>query len=193
MTANEIFGILRRALMLDAAVYRQIRDDPRLTAATVGGMALAALLAGIGAWLYGQTVLEGSDFSFVDTVILGSLFTLLLFLAGIGIVYIMLILVLHIDIAPDALVRLLATGHLPYSLGFFVLIPEFGFVFGLASVVGVFFWTLFALRSALPAADERRLMLAVLAGMAVWAAIIPWISDLGDEFVTGVFVYGLIA
>jgi hypothetical protein len=193
MTANEILDTLRRALFLDAAAYRQIRDDTRLTTATVGGMALAVLIAGIGAWLYGQTVLEGYDFSVVDTVVLGSLFTLLLFFAGMGVVYIMLILVLRIDIAPDALVRLLATGHLPYALGFFVLIPELGFAFGVASVIGVFFWTLFALRSALPAVDERRLLLAVLAGIAVWAAIIPWISGLGDEFVTGVFVYGLIA
>jgi hypothetical protein len=34
---------------------------------------------------------------------------------------------------------------------------------------------------------------SVFAGMAVWLAIIPFISGNGNEFVTGVFVYGLIA
>jgi hypothetical protein len=193
MTANEMLDILRRALFLDSGAFRSIRDDTRLTAITLGGMALAALLAGLGAWLYGEWVLEGQDFSFADTVVLGTLFTLLLFLAGIGVVYVMLIQVMRVDVAPDALVRLLATGHIPYTLGLFVCIPELGFLFGLASVIGVFFWTMFAMRSALPAADEKRLLMAVLAGMAVWIAIIPWISDPGDEFVTGVFVYGLIA
>ena len=89
--------------------------------------------------------------------------------------------------------RLLAVGHLPYALGLLVCIPDLGFIFGLLSILGVFWWTLFALRSALPAASEVRLAIAVVAGMAVWMAIIPFISGNGNEFVTGVFVYGLIA
>jgi hypothetical protein len=49
------------------------------------------------------------------------------------------------------------------------------------------------LRAALPAASELRLAAAVIAGMCLWAAMIPFISGPGNEFVTGVFVYGLIA
>jgi hypothetical protein len=98
-----------------------------------------------------------------------------------------------IDIAPDALFRLLAVGHLPYALGLFVCIPELGFIFGLLSIIGVFYWSTFGLRSALPAASELRLAAAVIAGMCLWVAFIPFISGPDNEFVTGVFVYGLIA
>lgn len=193
MNANEIVMVLRRVLTLDKDVFKQVRDDPGLTAPSVAGAAIAVLIAGIGAWLYGKTVWDGNGFSFSDTVILGSIFAAILVVAGFGVTYIALIQVLRIDIAPDALVRLLAAGFLPYALGLLVCIPDLGFTFGVLSVIGVFWWTLFALRSALPAASELRLAGAVVAGMAVWIVIIPFISGAGNEFVTGVFVYGLIA
>jgi len=79
------------------------------------------------------------------------------------------------------------------ALGLLVCIPELGFVFGLLSVIAVFYWSLFALRAALPAASELHLAAAVIAGMCLWAVMIPFISGPGNEFVTGVFVYGLIA
>lgn len=194
MNANEIAELMRRAVLLDGGAYREFRDNPRLTPIALASLGVTVLLAAIGAFLYGKFVVDGYDFGFTDTIVLGSLFMFLLLLADIGIVYVMLIQVFHIDIAPDALFRLVAIGHIPYALGLFVFIQELGFIFGIASVIGVFYWTLFALRAALPAADEKRLFLAVLAGMLIWVAFIPFISDTpGDEFVTGVFVYGLIA
>lgn len=194
MTANQIADLLRRALFLDGGAYREFRDDQHLTIVAFAALGVAVLLAALGAFFYGKWVVNGYDFAFMDTIVLGSLFMVLLFLADIGIVYLVLIQVFRIDIAPDALARLIAIGHLPYALGLFVFIQEIGFAFGIASVLGVFYWTLFALRTALPAADEKRLSLAVLAGMLVWIIVIPLISETpGNEFVTGVFVYGTIA
>ena len=193
ISTNELLGLLWRVVMLDATAFQELRDTARLTLIAACGLLVAVVVAGFGAWLYSHIVLEGGDFSFVKTVLLGSLFTLILFVAGFGITYVALTTFLHIDIAPDALFRLLAAGYLPYGLGFFVCIPELGFVFGLLSVIAVFYWSLFALRSALPAASELRLAAALIAGMCLWAAMIPFISGPGNEFVTGVFVYGLIA
>lgn len=193
LTSNEIVDLLRRAARLDAGAFKEVRDERGLTAHALGGLIVAILLAGLGAYMYGQTVLEFGGFSFVKTALLGSLFTLILFGAGFGITYVVLTQLFRIDIAPDALFRLLAVGHLPYALGVFVLIPELGFVFGLLSVIAVFHWSTFALRSALPAANELRLAAAVIAGICLWAAFIPFISGPDNEFVTGVFVYGLIA
>jgi hypothetical protein len=193
MTSNEVLGLLRRVLLLDADVFRDLRDSAHLTLIAAGGLVVAVVIAGFGAWLYSHTVLEGGDFSIVKTVLLGSLFSLILFVAGFGVTYVVLTTLFHIDIAPDALFRLLAAGYLPYALGLLVCIPEAGFVFGLLSVIGVFYWSLFALRTALPTASEIRLAAAVAAGMCLWAVMTPFISGPGNEFVTGVFVYGLIA
>ncbi|HEY8766234.1 MAG TPA: hypothetical protein VIP09_03055 [Dehalococcoidia bacterium] len=193
ISTNEVLGLLWRVVMLDATAFQELRDTAHLTLIAAGGLVAAVVIAGFGAWLYSHTVLEGEDFSFVKTVLLGSLFTLILFGAGFGITYVALTTLLRIDIAPDALFRLLAAGYLPYALGLFVCIPELGFVFGLLSVIAVFYWSLFALRAALPAASELHLAAAVIAGMCLWAVMIPFISGPGNEFVTGVFVYGLIA
>lgn len=192
-TFNEIVDLLRRVVRLEPDAFKEIRDARGLTAYALAALVVAILLAGFGAYLYGQTVLEFGGFSFVKTALLGSLFTLILFGAGFGITYVVLTQFFRIDIAPDALFRLLAVGHLPYALGVFVCIPELGFAFGLLSILGVFYWSTFALRSALPAASEPRLAAAVIAGICLWAAFIPFISGPDNEFVTGVFVYGLIA
>ncbi len=193
MTSNEVLGLLRRVLFLDPTAFRDLRDSAHLTLIAAGGLAAAVVIAGLGSWLYSRTVLEGGDFSIARTLLLGSLFTLILFGAGFGVTYVVLTTLFRIAIAPDALFRLLAAGYLPFALGLLVCIPEAGFVFGLLSVIGVFYWSLFALRTALPAASESRLALAVVAGMSLWAVMIPFISGPGNEFVTGVFVYGLIA
>ena len=132
MNANEMLEVLRRVLLLDKTVFQQVRDDPALTGPAAGGAAIAVLIAGFGAWLYGQTVWNGVGFGFFDTVILGTLFTIILLMAGFGITYVVLIQALRIDIAPDALVRLLAVGHLPYALGLLVCIPDLGYAFGAA-------------------------------------------------------------
>jgi hypothetical protein len=192
-SASEISEVLQRVVRLDPEVFKTIRDDRQLTAVALGAMVVAVVIAGFGAYLYGQFVLEFGGFSVFKTTVLGSLFCVILFGAGFGTTYVVLTQVFRIDIAPDALFRLLAFGHVPYFIGFFVCIPELGFVFGVLSILAVFYWSTFALRSALPAADEKRLAAAVLAGIVLWCAIIPFISGADNEFVTGVFVYGLIA
>src|SRR5450759_30874 len=193
ISTNEVLRLFWRVVILDSTAFRELRDTARLTLIAAGGLAAAVVIAGFGAWLYSHTVLKGDDFSFVKTVLLGSIFTLILFVAGFGITYAALTTLLRIDIAPDALFRLLAAGYMPYALGLLVCVSALGFVFRLLSLIAVFYWSLFALRAALPAASELRLAAAVIAGMCLWAAMIPFISGPGNEFVTGVFVYGLIA
>ncbi len=143
MTLDQVIARIRRALMLDPAVYEEIRDDTNFTLVSIGSAAVAVLLAAIGAWLFGETVLDPAPgLGFVDTVILGT---------------------------------------------------QIGFAFGLASVAATFYYTIFGIRAAYPNVDNLRAMIAVLLGFAVWAVVIPIISDYPDNnWVTGVFVYSLI-
>jgi hypothetical protein len=195
MPTEAIFSRIRRALLLEDAAFVEIRDDATFTPFAIGLAAIAVLVAGFGAFLYSETVLDFvPDGWFVDTVILGTIFTALLFMAGIAVTYVMITQVYRLDIAPDALARVALVGYLPFVLGFFVFIPELGFAFGILSVAAMFFYTIYGLRAALPGASGMAVMLSVLAGFAVWAILIPLISDYPDNnFVTGVFVYGLAA
>ena len=194
MTADVIIGRIRRILLLDAAAFEEVRDDASFTPVSVGAAVVAVLLAAIGAWLYGETVLDFTpDGWFVDTVVLGTLFTVLLFLAGMGVIYVLLTQAYRYEIAPDALVRVLAMTHLPFALGLLIFLPEIGFGFGVLSVAAMFYYTIYGIRAAIPNSDPLSVMISVAAGFAVWAMVIPLISDPGDNFVTGVFVYGLIA
>ena len=180
--------------MLEPAAYEEVRDDTQFTFVSIGAAAVAVLLAAIGAWLFGETVLDPAPgLGFADTVIFGTIFTIVLFLIGVAVIYLTLSQVFGEATTPDALVRVVTLTHLPYGLGLFVFIPQIGFAFGLASIAATFYYTVFGIRSAYPNVDNLRAMITVLLGFAVWAILIPVISDYPDNnWVTGVFVYSLI-
>lgn len=195
MPTQQIIDRIRRALSLDQAAFEEVRDDTAFTPVIVGLAAAAVVLAAVGAWLFGETVLDFTpDGWFVDTFVLGSIFTMLLFVAGIAVTYVVLTQVYREAIATDALVRVVALGYLPFAVGLLVFIPEIGFGFGILSIAAMFFYTVFGLRSAYPAIEPLRVVVAVLLGFAFWGMILPLVGELpNDNFATGVFVFGLIA
>ena len=195
MSTQQIIDRIRRALSLEQAAFEEVRDDTAFTPFVAGLAAAAVVLAALGAWLFGETVLDYKpDGWFVDTFILGSVFTILLFMAGIGVTYVVLAQVYRETIAPDALARIVILGYLPFAVGLLVCIPEIGFGFGILSIAAMFFYTVFGLRAAFPAIEPLRIVVAVLLGFAVWGMVLPLVGELPDNnFATGVFVFGLIA
>lgn len=195
MPTQEFIDRIRRALSLEEAAFEEVRDDTAFTPFVAALAAAAVVLAALGAWLFGETVLDYTpDGWFVDTFILGSIFTILLFMAGIGVTYVVLAQVYRETIAPDALARIVILGYLPFAVGLLVCIPEIGFGFGILSIAAMFFYTVFGLRAAFPAIEPLRIVFAVLLGFAVWGMILPLVGELPDNnFATGVFVFGLIA
>ncbi len=194
MPTEQIVARLRRALMLDQTAFEEVRDDATFTPIAAGLAAAAILIAGFGAWLWGETVLDYAPSGFfVDTVILGSIFTALLWLAGVGIMYVLLTQVYGVTATPDAVFRVSAVGFLPYVLGILVFLPEVGFGLALLALLLCFYVTLFGLSAAF-GIDQKRALLTSAAGLAVLAIILPLIGEFPDNnFATGIFVYGLAA
>src|SRR5436309_13956489 len=127
MTVDQVIARIRRILMLEPAAYEEVRDDTQFTFVSIGAAAVAVLLAAIGAWLFGETVLDPAPgLGFADTVIFGTIFTIVLFLIGVAVIYLMLSQVFGEEITPDALVRVVTLTHLPFGLGLFVFIPQIG-------------------------------------------------------------------
>ncbi len=194
MTFGDSLGLLLRFLALDDAAVLEIRDDRSLTVPALVGALIAVFLSAMGAWLYGEFTLDFTpDGWFSDTVFFGTIFTVSLFVAGMSVTYIFLTQVFRQGIEPEALARVLAVAHIPYALGVLVFIDEVGFLFGVMSVVLMFLYAFHALKTALPNSPARTIMLSVIAGFSVWLGILPIVSGIEDPYVTGVFVYSLIA
>ncbi len=193
MSTEEVVTTMRRALSLDASAFEEVRDDASFTPYAAVATAVAIVVAGLGAWLFGETILDGTpDGWFVDTVILGSLFTLLLWLAGVVAIYVVISQVYRQSIAGDAIFRVCCLGFLPYILGALVFIPQIGFAFAFLSVALAFYVTVFGLANAF-SLDIGRAVFAAAVGFAVLAVVLPLISGFPDNnFVTGIFVYSLV-
>jgi len=194
MPTEQIIARIRRAFMQDYSVYEEARDDAGYTVYGLASAAVAVFLAAIGAWLWGETVADSApDGWFSDTVILGTLFTAVLFAIGIGVMYLVLTQFLRETIPSlDGFYRVAALAHVSYAAALLIFIPEIGFAFGLLAVAFVYFDTIMGIRTAYPAVSAWNSVVAVTAGVAVWAVVLPLItSSPHDNWVTGPFIYGL--
>lgn len=190
MTADQVIARIRRALLLDVTAFEETRDDATFTIVSLLAAGLAVLLGSIGAWLWASTVLESTpDGWFVDTVILGTIFLLILWLIGVGVMYLILAQLYGEQLAPDALLRVATLGHLPFGISLLVFLPEIGFGFAMLAIAAAFFYTNFGIRAAYSEIDPLRVMLAVVAGFAVWLFILPILTGTSDGFAPGPFVY----
>jgi hypothetical protein len=190
MPTDAIISRIRRAILLDQTAFEEARDDATFTPIALGLAAIAVLIGAFGSFFWSLVVLDSRpDGFFVDNVILGSVFLILLWLAGIGVTYVVLSQVYRENIAPDAMARVEALGHLPFVISFLVFIPGIGFGFGVLAIAAMFFYSIYGLRAAFPAADPFRVLVAVTAGFAVWCMILPLLSGPSDAFTPGTFVF----
>ncbi|MCH8813913.1 MAG: hypothetical protein IH957_02270 [Chloroflexi bacterium] len=189
MAIDQVIARLRRALMLDPTAFEEARDDVAFTPMALAAAAIAVFLGGIGSFLWAAIILDSTGDIFVEATILGSIFLILLMLAGIAIGYVVLTQIYKEDVAPDALARVMAIGHIPFALSFLVFIPGLGFAFGMLAVALMFFYTIFGIRAAFPNIKPLRVLISVLAAFAVWAMILPLLTSPSDAFAPGVFVF----
>jgi hypothetical protein len=194
MNRQHIWDLVRRALLLDDDAFEEIRAEDAFTALSLGAAAAAVFLAGIGAWLFGLAVLDSTpDGWFLDTVFLGSFFTLALFAAGAAITYLLMTRVFQIEDVPvDEFARVILFTHAPYGLGLFVFLPEIGFAIGMLSIIAVFFYSVYGLGVAFRGESRLGVAASVLAGLVFWLLVITLISGPGSNYATGVFVFSLI-
>lgn len=192
MTTELLLERLRRLLTLDPTLFPEVRDDRSFTTAAAALAAAAVLMGGLGAFLYGETVLDFSpDNWFVETVLLGSIFTFVLLAASISVVYLALSQLYGLNVTLDGLGRVLALCYTLYAVSFFVFLPEIGFTFGLLSVAAMFYYSVAGVRGAVPEATPVSALVAIGAGFAVWITIMTLVAEPGDNFFNGPFVYSI--
>jgi hypothetical protein len=189
MPLDQILARVRRALLLDVGVFEEARDDRYFTPFAIVIAGAAALLAGIGAFLWAAIIIGETDDFFLEATILGTMFLLLLWVVGMIATYFVLSQMYGENVSLDAVIRVICLGSVPFALSVLVTVPGFGFGIALIAVALTFFYTNYGVRAAYPAIDPMRVMIACLAGMAVWAMILPLLISSDNAFAPGPFVY----
>ena len=189
MTFEQVFARIRRALMLDETAYVEARDDTTFTLFAVGSAAIAAFVGGLGAFLWSSVVLDNTADFFVEAFILGSIFLIILWIAGVFLMYAILSMAFGEELTWDALARVVTVAHVPFAISLLVFIPGLGFAFGILAIAAMFFYSNFAIRAAYPTIDPLRVMLAVVAGFAVWLVVLPILTSTDNQFAPGTFVF----
>jgi hypothetical protein len=186
-------GILVERLMrlarLDTTVFEEVRRDPSATVPAVLVLAASTFLAGIGGWLWWwvQDFEELGDM-FVKSTILGSLFSMALWIVWLLVAWVILTQLFREEADWQQMLRTMGMAGASLALSALMFIPGIDFGVGLASIALFFGLTTIAIQATTPA-NPARVLVANLAGFAVWAIVLGLLVGSDDVFAPGMFVY----
>ncbi|MDZ4277703.1 MAG: hypothetical protein U1B78_01060 [Dehalococcoidia bacterium] len=180
---------LLRLLRLDTGVFQEVRQDPAATLPAVFVMAVSTVLAGIGGWLW--WIVQGFGDSgqvFVQSVILGTIFSVALWIVWLLVAWVILNQLFREDADWQQMLRTMGMAGAPLGLSFAMFIPGIDFGIALASVALFFGLTTTAIQ-ATTSADPARVLVANLAGFAIWAVVLGLLVTSENYFAPGIFIF----
>ena len=194
VTQADMQGMMNRLMRLarlDTTVFDEVRLDPGATVPAVVVAVVATLLAGVGGWLW-WTMTQGYGDGgkvFVQSLILGSIFSIALWVAWLLIVYVLLTQVFKAQADMMQLVRTMGLAAAPLALSVLMFIPGLDFGIGLASLALFFGLTTIAVQ-ATTTASPGAVLVANVAGFAVWAIVLGLLITGSAFFAPGFFLMG---
>ncbi len=182
------FERLQRVAQLDPSVFDDVRDDSRATAPAIAVAATSMLLMGVGGWLWWWTSgLDALDSVFVKTVVLGTLFSLALWLSWLLVVFLLLQRLEHVTVEIEPMLRAAGFACAPLALGLLMVIPGISFGVGIMALGAWAVTTHAALRRA-TGVDGRSLVLANTAGFGLWAIVMSLLATSSNQIAPGPFL-----
>ena len=179
---------LRRLLLLDTSVFDEVRHDPAATLPAVFVVTASTALAGLGGWLWWLTQdLPNSGQVFRESVILGSVFSVSLWIVWLLVAYVILTQLFREDADWQQMLRTMGMAAAPLSLSLAMFIPGISFGVGLASVALFFGLTTIAIQST-TAAGPAHVLIANLAGFAIWAIVLGLLVTSESYLAPGIFL-----
>ena len=179
---------LQRLLLLDTTVFDEVRHDPAATLPAVFVVTASTLLAGIGGWLWWltQDFPNGGQVLF-ESVVLGSVFSVALWIVWLLVAYVILTQLFREDADWQQMLRTMGMAAAPLSLSLAMFIPGISFGVGLASVALFFGLTTIAIQST-TAAGPAHVLVANLAGFAIWAIVLGLLVTSESYLAPGIFL-----
>lgn len=179
---------LMRLIRLDTTVFDEVRLDASATIPSIVVAVVSTFLAGIGGWLWWMVSgFEESGDILIKSVILGSIFSVALWVAWVAIVYAILTQVFRAQADIQQLVRVMGMAAIPLALTVLMFIPQLDFGIGLASLALFFGLTNIAIQSATDASPGK-VLVANFAGFAVWAIVLGLLVGSEDAYAPGFFL-----
>lgn len=180
---------LLRLARLDTSVFDEVKADPAATLPALFVAVAATLLAGVGGWLWWifQDFADSGEV-FVKSVILGGIFSVALWIVWLLVAYVILTQVFREQADWQQMLRTMGLAAAPLALSLLILITPIGLGIGLASVALFFGLTTIAIQAVTPAAPAR-VLVANLAGFAVWAIVLTLLVTDDNGFAPGIFLY----
>jgi hypothetical protein len=181
---------LLRLARLDTSVFDEVKGDPAATLPAIVVAAAATFLAGIGGWLWWifQDFQDSGEI-FVKSVILGGVFSVALWIVWLLVAYVILTQVFREQADWQQMLRTMGLAAAPLAISLLILITPIGLGIGLASVALFFGLTTIAIQAVTPDTAPAKVLVANLAGFAVWAIVLTLLVTDDNAFAPGVFVY----
>jgi hypothetical protein len=188
---NVLMERVRRLFTLDTRVFEEVRMDRTATIPAIIVAAASTVLFAVGGliwWMlqdYSGNV--GTGEFFVKSVIFGSILGFVLWLAGVGVTYIMLSQFFRARVDLNELVRVMGFAAAPLALGLLLFVPEIGFAFSLCGVAMSAATGVIAAQTVTDA-PAGKVIAAVGAGALLWTIILTLFGS-DDLLAPGIFVF----
>jgi len=180
---------LLRLFRLDTSVFEEVRRDPMATIPAVFVVAVSTVLAGVGGWLWWVVQDFGDNGKvFVHSVILGSVFSVALWIVWLLVAWVILTQVFREEADWQQMLRTMGMAAAPLALSAALFIPGIDVGVGLASVALFFGLTTIAIQAVTPA-NPARVLVANLGGFAVWAIVLGLLVTSDSFLAPGIFLF----
>ncbi len=194
MDPNVILGRVLRLARLDTSVFDEVRDDQNETIPAVIIAAISALLAGIGSFLWWKVV-WGSEFEpdgvFLNTLLLGSIFTLAMYGVGALVIYVVLAQMFKLQVDLMSLVRVMGYAAIPMALWVLMFIPVLYPLFALMPIALLMVMMIYAVQS-VSGADSTEVVIASAIGLGVMILVLGFFSQAGDDAPIGAGIFSIL-
>ena len=191
VTQADLQGLLNRLARLarlDTTVFDEVRLDASATVPCVIVAVASTFLAGLGGWLWWAMQDFGDKGKVLtQSLILGSIFSIALWVAWVLIVYVLLTQVFRAQADIQQLVRTMGLAAAPLALTVLMFIPGADFGIGLASIALFFGLSTIAVQAATNA-SAGAVLVSNAAGFAVWAIVLGFLVTDSSFFAPGFFL-----
>lgn len=179
---------LLRLVRLDTSVFDEVRHDSSATLPAVFVIVAANFLAGLGGWLWwlAQGFDNGGDV-LVESVFFGTIFSVALWIVWLLVSWVILTQVFREDADWQQMLRTMGMAGAPLAVSIVLFIPGIDFGVGLTSIALFFGLTTIAIQ-ATTTANAARVLMANVAGFAIWAMVLGLLATSESYLAPGIFL-----